>query len=470
MRRALVYFVQVAVLAAAAVWLADHPGRVEIDWLGYRVETYFGVLLALLLVAALLFDGARRAWRLLAGAPGDFVARRQARRREDGFRALTHGMAAVAAGDRDEARRLARRADTLLRDPGVTGLLSAQAAALDGDEAAARRYFDALAADRETAFLGLTGLMRQAIREGDDARTLELAERARRLRPDSAFVSETLFDLQTRGGRWREAQATLFDAVRRGLRPEEGALGDRAAILAARAGAALRAERFEEAADFAGQALASVEDFVPAAALRARALAGTGKPRRAARHLEEAWSRRPHPELAAAYLALRPGEEPLQRAKRVQQLAAGNPGAPESRRALAAAALEAGLWGEARRNLAELGPADEFDAGTCRLMARLEREENGDGAAAGEWLERAARAPAGKGWTCGTCGAAAPEWSALCGNCGAFGTVSWKRPPRVAVLPAAPAGPGALEAPAAKDGEGGVGGDGAAAPAGGARA
>ena len=121
MRRALVYFVQVAVLAAAAVWLADHPGRVEIDWLGYRVETYFGVLLALLLVAALLFDGARRAWRLLAGAPGDFVARRRTRRREDGFRALTHGMAAVAAGDRDEARRLARRADTLLRDPGVTG-------------------------------------------------------------------------------------------------------------------------------------------------------------------------------------------------------------------------------------------------------------------------------------------------------------------------------------------------------------
>jgi HemY protein len=45
MWRALFYFVQVAILVALAVWLSDHPGKVEINWLGYRIETYFGVLL-----------------------------------------------------------------------------------------------------------------------------------------------------------------------------------------------------------------------------------------------------------------------------------------------------------------------------------------------------------------------------------------------------------------------------------------
>ncbi|MDA0340598.1 MAG: heme biosynthesis protein HemY, partial [Proteobacteria bacterium] len=167
MRRAVFYFVQVAILAALAVWLSDHPGKVEIDWLGYRIETYFGVLLVLVVIMVVVVTVLYRLWRGVLGAPGDFLNRRQYKRREDGYRALALGMAAAAGGDREESKRLAQRADALLQDPDLTRLLSAQAAALNGDEAAARRYFDALIENDETAFLGLTGLMRQAMADGD---------------------------------------------------------------------------------------------------------------------------------------------------------------------------------------------------------------------------------------------------------------------------------------------------------------
>lgn len=444
MRRALFYFVQVAILVALAVWLSDHPGKVEINWLGYRIETYFGILVLLVGVLLLVITAVYRTWRTVLGAPGEYLAYRRTRRREEGYRSLALGLAAAAAGDRDEAKTLARRADALLQDPDLTRLLSAQAASLNGDEAAALRYFNALSENDETAFVGLTGLIRQAIQVGDTPRVLELAERAHRIRPDSAFVVETLFDLQTRGARWQEAQATLFDAVRRDVKPESAAIGHRKAIFTARAREAEQAGQFDDAADLAEKALAGTGDFVPAAVLRARLAARDGKTRKTIRLLEDLWASNPHPELVAAYTGLWPNETPLERLRRVQKLTRSNTGALESRLALAAAALDAELWGEARRNLN--GLADQaLSVRACRLMARLEQDEHGDSAAARLWLERTGAAPPDQSWTCGSCGAVAPDWSALCGNCGVFDTISWKQPPRVSILPLSPVDDGVLE-------------------------
>jgi HemY protein len=154
--------------------------------------------------------------------------------------------------------------------------------------------------------------------------------------------------------------------------------------------------------------------------------------------LEELWARRPHSDLAEAYLKQWPLEAPLDRMKRIQHLTDKNASAFESRIALAEAALEAKLWGEARRNLIDL-PDDQITVRVCRLMARLEQDEHGDAVAARVWLDRAETAAPDKAWTCDTCGAVAAEWSALCGNCEAFDTVSWKQPPRVSVLSSLPA-------------------------------
>lgn len=434
MRRAVFYFIQVAILVVLAVWLSDHPGKVEINWLGYRIETYFGVLLLVGGVVVVAIGFLIRFMRAVLGAPGEFMTRRQYRRREDGFRALALGMAAAAAGDREESRRLARRADALLQDPDLTRLLSAQAATLNGDQIAARRYLDALVENDETAFLGLTGLMRQAMADGDDEALLSLAERAHKIRPDSAFVVDTLFNLQSRGGHWPEAQATLFDAVRRQVKTEAQAVGHRATIFTARALEAAAAARFDEASDLAEKALSTLPDFVPAGVLRARMLELAGTGRGPIRLLEDLWRRNPHPDLVAAYLRQWPLETPLERLKRMQQLTRENATAMESRIALAAAALEAKLWGEARRNLASI--ADQsVTVRICRLMARLEQDEHGDAAAARVWSDRADTAVQDEAWTCGTCGAVAAAWSALCGNCGGFDTISWKRPPRVSILP-----------------------------------
>ena len=52
----IVWFLVLAALAAGVAWLADRPGEIVIDWLGYRIETSLALaLLALFAVLAVLW-------------------------------------------------------------------------------------------------------------------------------------------------------------------------------------------------------------------------------------------------------------------------------------------------------------------------------------------------------------------------------------------------------------------------------
>ena len=57
--------------------------------------------------------------------------------------------------------------------------------------------------------------------------------------------------------------------------------------------------------------------------------------------LEAAYERTPHPDLAAAYLRMRPGDSAADRLARARSLARLAPNDPESRLTIARAALEA---------------------------------------------------------------------------------------------------------------------------------
>src|SRR5690606_11274573 len=99
MWRVLLFLIKIAVLGAAAVWLYERPGIFTVEWLGHRLEMPVGIallaLLVLLALAALIY----RLWRALVTAPRRITHARASTRRRQGYRALTQGMVAVAAGD-----------------------------------------------------------------------------------------------------------------------------------------------------------------------------------------------------------------------------------------------------------------------------------------------------------------------------------------------------------------------------------
>lgn len=422
MVRLLRLFAILIAIALAVAWLADNPGHLTLEWRGYRIESSF----ALLLLSANFFYALLHAplwaygwWR---GARGQLA------RQSSGLEALTRGMTAIAAGNARDAQRFAARAGRLLNGKPLALLMQAQAAEMRGDEAAARGYFQSMLATPETEFLGLRGLLTQAVRQGDTDYAGRLADRAMRLQPKSPWLIHQKFEIECAAGAWPQARETLGRAAqtKQITRPERNR---RLALLAyAVAREALEKDGDAEALAQARAALKGAPDLVPAALLVADLLARSGKPDRAARVLEKSWAVSPQPDVAVAYEALVPNETPSRMAVRLRKLIAANPQHVESRLLGAEMALAAGETARARELLTPLaGSAENIHANrrACLMMAQLVRAQGMGEQEVQRWLARASQAAPDPVWQCRACGKQPPDWRITCPSCGEFDSLAW---------------------------------------------
>ncbi len=440
MARWIAFLIVLCILVVGVVWFVQNPGDVTLEWRGWRIDTSVGVMMMAMALLAVVAGATYRFWRFLRRAPGEVGAAMHRRKQRKGYAALSSGMVAVAAGDAGEARRQARRAEALLvGDTPLTRLLSAQSAQLDGDEKAAETFFTEMLDDPDTRFLGLRGLLTQAMKAGDRNTALELATKCHAMQPKSAWVNDTLFELQTTGDRWIEAAETAEGMLHRGLIDKPDADRRRAVIA------------FERARDLSGSAADRREslkllkkavdlapDLIPAAVALIDRHLSDGHHRKAAALAEKTWARLPHPDLVQPYWDAKRVTDPLARVKTTEKLAALSGDHIEGHLALARAALDASLWGEARKHLTDAGAGDGLEppVRVCRLMAELEEREHDDLQKAREWLVRAGTAPADPAWVCGNCGNTVGEWTPRCGNCETFDGYAWDVPRHVTSLPA----------------------------------
>lgn len=429
MLRALWFFAKVAVLCGLVVWLTLQPAQwVSITGFGYEVQIQASFLLAVVALILYLATRIDRVWRAFVSMPRLYRRYRRAARREKGYHTLTHGLVAIAAGDAEGAERLSKRAENLIPHTPLTKLLTAQAALLNGNAPKARRHFADLLDDKAAAFLGVRGLLNETMSAGNYREALDLIRHAEKLQPARAWVIRTLFDLETRHHEWLKAERTLRKALKLGVFDAPTAARYRQAIWTAMSADTQEQGENAAALNLAKSALSIDTGFTPAATRAARLSDERGKRRQALKIVETAWSKNPHPDLAALWMLWAPpmkkqkslydaGRDIYNWAKRLDDL---NPGHREGHRLLGNAALQFKLWKEAR---------EQLTAGMdYRGLARLEREENGNECKAREWLEMAADAPPDPRWTCASCGHGAPEWQALCRHCGHFGTVNWAVP------------------------------------------
>ena len=447
MFRTLLFIVILAIVVLAAVWLAGWGGQIslvlpgerlnlgftEFAWDSYELTVPFGLLvfavLAFSVVMALLY----RFWLALRSAPGQFGGFLAGNRSRKGYRALTQGMVAVAAGDADEARKWSRRADDLLDDPPLTQLLAAQTAQLDGDEAAAKRYFNQMLEREDTRFLGLRGLLMQALREGDEAAARGLVRQAyahaaqdtlgaqHPVRPDRESRRARGGGKGGQGSRQAEDPAGRRGAAQTG-RPAWSS-GPRRRGFRATGPAAIK---------HAQEARKLDPKLVPATILLANLFCAAGRPRDAVRMLERAWSSTRATSGPGDGLPGGPAERRSDPALQERRQADRRQGAASGIRLGARRGRARGL--AVGRGPAFSGPGvgrTNPDERVCRLMARLEEAEHNDTAKSREWLMRASDAPTAPSWVCETCGTAAADWSARCEACHAYDSLQWRRPPRV---------------------------------------
>ena len=433
MLRAVWFLFLLALFSLGAAIIADRPGEVSLLWIGYQIETSVGILLTVAIVTSVILAIFFRTLSLIRRAPRRLAYSRREWRRRRGYKALTQGMLAVAAGDAAEAKRLSKKAEALLAEPNLTMLLSAQSAQLSGDEKAAGRFFEAMTEQPETKYLGLSGQLKQAIEDGDKGTALELAEKASDLKPKTDTVTATLFDLQIKNSDWEKAEETVKKLIKQKTIDNDTGRRYRAILLYQRSLEDEFDGNLGEALQHAQRANNLAPDFVPAAIRTARLLDGAGKRRKAAAIIEESWVSSPHPHLAEVMSNLAPGAGPLEKMRTLENLARYNKDHQESHIAIAKSALAAGMLLEAREHL-EAASGSKPSARICRYMAELVESENGDGETSREWLRRASTTEPDPAWVCDSCGNTVAEWEPICGQCEKFDTFIWKIPPRVTLM------------------------------------
>jgi HemY protein len=449
MIRLVIFLVITAGLAFAAAWLADRPGEVAINWLGYHADTSVAVLIGIILAIAC---AAVIAWSLivyLVTAPAKLARRSAQRRVARGYHAITRGLIAIGAGDVRAAARHASEAARHAADQPLTLLLQAQTAQLSGARDGADTAFRAMADRPETKLLGLRGLYVEAQRRNDVAAARGFAEEAAKAAPSLTWAGQATFDFHCAEGNWLGALEALERNNKGGLVDKDAYRRRRAVLLAARA---LSLENTDRAAasELAQEAVKLCPGLIPAAALAGRLLAAAGDRRKAGRILEAAWREAPHPDIADAYGDLVPGASARERLSRIRILShlADH---VEGRLAVARAALDAREFAEARASLKPLLAAPTRRVAT--LMAQLEEAETGDVGRARQWMARAVHAGLDPVWTAD--GLIAENWMPVSPATGRLDAFQWRVPvadltPRGPLIEPAPAAP-AIAAPAAPE-------------------
>jgi HemY protein len=422
MIRVLVYLVLVAVLAFGAVWFAERPGDVAITWQGRRIDTSVMVLLAAVAAIAVATVMAWSILRAILRAP-DLVSRYlRIRRGERGYRAVSQGLIAVGSGDARAAKRFTAEAVRIAPREPLTLLLSAQTAQLSGDRDAAVATFQEMADRDDTRVLGLHGLFVEAQRRHDHAAALAYAEEAARHASVPVWAGQAVLEFRCVAGDWSGALERLERNMKSGLIDKRTYRRQRAVLITAQAQSLAGSDRARAIA-LAREAAKLAPDLVPAATLAGRLLGEAGDRRRAARTIERAWRANPHPDLAVAYSALRPGDSARQRLSRVETLAAKGPSDAEAALAVARAALDAQEFAAARKALAPYTASPRKRV--AALMAELEMAQ-GDEGRVREWMARALNARRDPAWTADAF--VSDHWLPISPVSGRLDAFEWKDP------------------------------------------
>lgn len=387
-------------------------------FLAFVVLVWIGLALAKLLIAT---------FRFLNGDETAISRYFDRNRERKGYEALSEGMMALASGEGHLAMAKAARAERYLESPKLTNLLTAQAAELAGDKRKAEDTYRKLLQDDTTRFVGVRGILKQKLDDGDTETAIKLAEKAFALKPKHNETQDVLLKLQAEKEDWEGARKTLNAKLKAGGLPRD-VHRRRDAVLAYSEAKDLEIEGEEtKAREMAIEANRMSPDLIPAAVMAARGYIAQGNARYASRVITKAWSANPHPDLAAAFAEIVPSESPVERIKRFRTLTKISPDHSETKMLLAELYIAAEDFPEAKRSLDDL-VTTEPTARNLTLMAAIEKGEGaGDDVVRG-WLTKALTASRGPQWVCSVCGQVQAVWTPVCESCGAFDTLSWTTP------------------------------------------
>jgi len=379
MLRAIWFLVKLAVFIAAVLWIAARPGTIEISWLSYDIRMSIGIFFAILFVAVVVLLLVHRVVMALKRAPRAVALYQERTGQDKAQRAITQGLSAIAAGDLARAETYTRRARKYQHmDYGMVDLLEGMTARMRGDAHSARLGFERLLARKDTAFLGVRGLLQVAMDEGQIEKAITMAKRAHDMHPKQRWIVKTLYQLYLQAHDWEGAERALQKARKLGVVTAAQAASDRVAMDLSQSQAALNKGDIDTAFRLAEKAYKRDKDSLPASLMLLAHYLRLSKRKQAVRVIERAWKNNPHPDLLTGWKALAPADKKYGTHKIMnwyERLLALRPNSDEGQMAVAEAALSEGMYGEARAYL-DMAHKLRTSKKLFRLYAALEEAQN----------------------------------------------------------------------------------------------
>lgn len=448
MIRSLFYLLKIILLVGSVSYLASLQGNVTLGWQGYRVTMGMNLLAVMGFVGFLLLIALAGIIHDILAIPRALARYRAQRRRERGYKFLLRGLTAAAIGDHKTARQLAFKSQKFLPEDegGLSLLLQAQAQraignyeAVEGEHIDVDQPFRMLLRNAETTLLGLQGLVQNAILNNDFEKALILARDVVKKYPKNYALLKSLYELEIRNHLWNDALVTLDSAEKHKIIAAQTAKNDRTVLYIILGDLAQEGARLDEAEKSYKRAYKIFPQFVPAILKLAKFYQSQDKVKKAGDLIQKSWKISPHPELLKLWWGLRPAayleaahEKPREAKDSTikwmdKLIKLHDPNLFHALLYHAKAAIEDGLWGEARVTLGKCEKISQ-DRSVFKLWVELEEKTSARADVIRQWLDRAAMAKQSYGWLYPKNHRLYEEWQAVIQPENDFNALIWTPP------------------------------------------
>ena len=411
-------------LAMGAIWLNDHPGTIQIEWMGYEVSAPILVMVigiaALLLGTIMLVSLVARLFNI----PLNYRMKNQKKNHDRGLEAVTMAITSLAISDDSNANKYTKKAEKFLGHSPLTQLLNAQLSYRSGDALGTTKELEGMLEHKPTGFLAARALANLAIKDNKIDEALEYAERARRIEPSNTPCNLTLLNLYIQKERWAEAENIINQGKSRKAFSRERAKHLLALTYATKAAKHEGDNQAKKATLLREQAFKHTPAFTDNAVKLAEHYGRTDQLKKALATLGRAWRETPHPSIALTAFTLIEKEPEKKQSKHITSLLKSQPRHLETHIAQAEFAIRAEKWAEAEeacQHALKLAKQSRIYS-----MLAMIASKQGNEAQAASHMQDSVTADANPAWTCSNCGNRSGEWHLNCSTCNSFDSISWK--------------------------------------------
>lgn len=431
MLKTLWFLIKLCLVVVAGIWLLQQPGELSLSWQSYRIETSFGLAAIALVTMLGFFAGLAKILSILYHIPARMRYKGQKKSYEAGNRALALAFTALSASDTKAARKEIKKARKHLGDAyGLTLLCEALVARLEGNQPQAEKKYKSLFIEKDTAFLGLRGLLQIKKNDEDMNNLLRFTREAENMYPNQGWIAKALYDMELKSGHWDKALSLLDKLSKQKVIDSQEEKQDRAALQTVIAKKRLEEGDKDKAFTLLKSAHKNDPSFIPASTALIQRYIDYGARRNAIKVFEATWKTQPHPDLLVQWKTLISKRDAGKNAKEMawlEKLVSLNRNSVDSYIACAEKALELHLYSQARHYLREADKIEE-DKHVYTLLAKLEEKELSNLESAKVWYEKASNAAPVKTWVCELSGKTYDEWSPLAPPHNSFNSIKWMQP------------------------------------------